>query len=90
MTCTKSEQVLLTYFKTLSTRMLLSQVYTDIHSKTICEGYMEKIGVYIRNISGDIDMNVVKREQIMLPNNEYLKYWQNYFHVYAQYIDTCV
>ena len=43
--------------------------------------------VYITNISGVTDINVVKREQIWLINEEYLWYCGNYWHSYALYID---
>ena len=43
-----------------------------------------KFEVSITNISGFIEIIGARREQILLLDNEYLKYWPNYLYTYAQ------
>ena len=42
------------------------------------------------NISGVTNMNMTKREQILLPNYAYLRYCLNYWCHYVANIDVCV
>ena len=40
------------------------------------------------NISGAIHLNMEKWEQVWMPNDEYLGYYQNYWCGHAYYIDS--